>query len=108
MAEDKPPESTGIKLGDLKKLIQDTIAEVLPKADEKKPEDKPDEKVESSGSIADKVRAEIEKLRAKEKEDEEKSTLTKTVAELAEKTREKVPVERRRVHRLMGWGENAD
>lgn len=106
MSED-PPEKTGLNMGDLKKLIQDTVADLLPK-ENKKDSDDNDAPVKEDGSIADRVRQEIENIRSREKADKESEDLKTQVAALAEASKEKPPVERRRVHRLMGWGENAD
>ena len=107
MSDEKPPESSGgIKMGDLKKLIQDVVAEAVKPGD--KPTDKSDDAPATVGGIADKVRQEIEAIRAREKEETEKVTMASELAELKEKAKEKAPVERRRIHKFMGWGENAD
>jgi hypothetical protein len=104
---DNPPEPTGIKIGDLKKLIQDTVADVVkgitPDAGGK-PDDTPAST--DNSSVADKVRAEIEKIRGREAEEKEKETIKTQLAELKSKT-EQAPVERSRLHKFMGWGENA-
>lgn len=105
MTENTPPEPTGLKMGDLKKLIQDTVMEAV-KGVSTPPVDKPDDKVAETGSVADKVRAEIEKIRAREKDETERETLKTQVAALAA-AKEQAPVERKRIHKLMGWGENA-
>lgn len=107
MTETPPPGDAGIKMGDLKKMIQDTVSEVVKGIT---PDPKTDPVKDSStggGGIADKVREEIEKIRGREKEDKEKEDLKTQVAALAEATKESAPVERTRLHKLMGWGENA-
>lgn len=108
MTNPKPPESTGLKMGDLKKLIQDTVMEavkgVTPSSDDKKTDDTP--KPGDASSIANRVRQEIETLRKEEAADTKAATLEKTVADLAA-AKEQAPVERGRLHKLMGWGENA-
>ena len=107
MSENPPAEPTGIKIGDLKKLITDTVAEVVkginPTEDTGK---KDDDKVDTNSSIAAKVQAEIEKIRKREADESEKETMKKQIADLAA-SKEQAPVERSRMHRLMGWGENA-
>lgn len=106
MTEQPPPEPTGLKIGDLKKLIHDTVSEVMKGVS---PTDKPETvKDHAPEGIADKVRAEIEKIKAREKEEKDKNDLKAQVKALAEGKQEKPPVERRRVHKFMGWGENAD
>jgi hypothetical protein len=93
-------------MGDLKKLIADSIAEALPKATEPVVAKPTGEASTKSVGIAEAVKAEIDKLKAKETEESEKQTIQQKLQELSEKTAEKEPVERRRVHKLMGWGEN--
>lgn len=98
--EEKSTE--GLKLGDIRKLIEEIIDGK--KDDTKTAGDKPAE----DGNISSKVRQAIEDIKAREKDDKEKEDLKTQVAALTEATKEKPPVERRRVHKLMGWGENAD
>jgi len=107
---DNPPPSTGLKMGDLKKMIQDTVTEVVKGITSTDPP-KPDPAKDSStggSSVADRVREEIEKIRQREAADKEKEDLKTQVAELAKATQEKAPVERGKLHKLMGWGENVD
>lgn len=95
-----------ITMGDLKKMVMDTVAEVTKGISEPAKKDEPKEPVgNDSRSVADRVREEIEKIRAAEKETEEKETLKKEITQLKETVKEKPPVERTRRHKLMGWGE---
>ena len=107
MADEKaPPTASRVTMGDIKELVKSTIAEMMPK-DEGKTSSVAtgDDKTPSVG-IAAMVQAEIDKIKAKETEDAEKATIQEKLNELSEKTQEKQPVERRRVHKFMGWGEN--
>jgi gas vesicle protein len=104
MTDTPPQPPAGLKMGELKKFIQDTVAEVVGKPADK-PVDKSDDKTETTGDIASRVRAEIEKIRGQEKTAEQQKTLESEIAALKESTKEKPPVERRRVHKLMGWGD---
>lgn len=107
MSEGAPPETSGIKMGDLTKLIKDTVAEAI--TGMKPTDSKPDDKVvDEDSSVAAKVRAEIEKISANKKKEEKEATIDSELKDLREKTKEKAPVERTKLHKLMGWGENAD
>jgi hypothetical protein len=103
----------GIKMGDLRKMIQDTVTDVMKGVTvPTKGEDTDTPKgggtqADRATSIASAVQAEIEKIRAKEKEDDDKKTIQDKLNELSAATAEKPPVERSRVHKFMGWGENA-
>lgn len=110
-------ENKNLTMGDLKKLITDTVTQVVG-ANTTQKEEKKDGGTEASGvaqktegptasvGVAAMVKAEIDKLKARETEDAEKQTIQMKLTELSEKTAEKEPVERRRVHKFMGWGEN--
>lgn len=104
MAE-TPGTPSRVTMGDIKELVKSTIAEMMPKEEVKTPVAGGEEKAPATG-IAAMVQAEIEKIKAKETEDTEKATIQEKLQELSEKTQEKQPVERRRVHKFMGWGEN--
>jgi hypothetical protein len=110
--EDKPP--TLLKLGDLKKLITDTVEGAFKSREDKDPQPQPTpprrtstrREAETAGrSIDDEVAAAIKKLEAEKAERAEREALRKDVDDVKERTKEKPPVERRRVHRFMKWGE---
>lgn len=92
-------------MGDLKKLIAEVVSTAIPKSEAPVVE-KPAEGEGKSVGIAAVVKAEIDKIKADEKEENDKKTIQEKLAELSEKTQEKQPIERRRVHKMMGWGEN--
>lgn len=105
MADEKPGTPSRVTMGDIKEMVKTTIAEMMPKADEAKPAVTGEEKSSATG-IGALVQAEIDKIKAKETEDNDKLTIQQKLQELSDKTQEKQPVERRRVHKFMGWGEN--
>lgn len=88
-------------MGDLEKLISDTVAKIV---GEKK--DITDETPKSGTNIAEVVREQIQFLKSREKKEAEEADLKKSVDDLKKAATEQAPVERRRVHKLMGWGEN--
>jgi putative protein kinase ArgK-like GTPase of G3E family len=106
MAEEPKADENAAKLtmGDLKKLIAEMIP-TAPAVTSETPKVVGETPVRSVG-IAETVKAEIEKLKVKEAEESEKQTIQEKLQELSERTTEKQPIERRRVHKLMGWGEN--
>lgn len=104
-AEKEKEAEDAISIGDLRKLITETVEGILGKGDKT---DKSGEKRESEGeSIADQVAREINKLRAKEAREKRDQDIDKDLQELKElKAKvEKSPVERNRRHKIMGWGE---
>ena|ERR1700749_4709640 len=107
MSDEPPKEPAGIKLGDLTKLIKDTVAEVVGSNNGGTKEPASDENVKDTG-IAAQVREAIESIRGEEEKKKKEQTIESELAELKEKTKEKAPVERNRLHKFMGWGENAD
>jgi len=92
-------------MADIRKIIGEVVSEALPKNDTPKTDTTKPATTTDSRSVADTVRAEIEKIKAHEKQSERDATIDQRLAELAETIKEKPPVERRRVHRLMGWGD---
>lgn len=110
MADDKP-ESTTITMGDIRKLVQETVAAVVKTGEETKDRaheegaKHTEDKLDRSSNVADIVQEEIKKLKAKDQEETDKKTIQEEIAELKKKTAEKGPVERNRRHRFMGWGE---
>lgn len=101
-------EDGGAKLTmkDIGKLVEDKIQAVVSGLNlDAPPEKEKEDTTPKGGNIAEQVKQEIEKIRAHEKSEAEKESVAKQLADLAEKTKEKAPVERRRIHRLMGWGD---
>jgi hypothetical protein len=111
MSQSNETESAQLSFGDLNKLIEDKATslfqQLVGKKDDDKPTDTPKttEKKEETIDLDSQVQAAINRL----KEDEERKTKETerdaTIKALVEKTKEKAPVERRRVHKIMGWGE---
>lgn len=105
MADDK------LTIGDLKKYIQDTVSEVVGGIKDTKDDahDKAqkhtEDKLDRPSSIADQVQQALDKLRSKEAADEKEKNRESQIADLLKRTEEKPPVERGRMHRVMGWGE---
>lgn len=60
-----------------------------------------------SSSIADEVQREISRLKDREAKSAQEQDLKDQIKALQDKTQEAPPIERRRVHKLMGWGENS-
>ncbi len=114
MAEEQKTETetgTGaLTVGELRKFITDTVQSVvgtIGKTEEKTHEaaqDHTQETLARKGNIASEVQAELEKLRRREERASRDKTIDEKLAAL-EKVTEQHPVERRRVHKLMGWGE---
>jgi hypothetical protein len=104
---EKTQESKSLAMGDLRNLILDTVKDVMKGVT---PEPKTDEPVSRregtrSTSIQEAVQAEIQKIQQKEAEETRQAKLDEELKHLREATAEKPPVERRRVHKVMGWGE---
>lgn len=112
MAEEKKTETPpsedkgGLTVGELRKMITDTVAQLVGGNGEKKEEEKTTDRPSGNG-IAAEVARQVEKIRAKEARDARDADIDKKLGELAEKTKpvENAPIERSRVHRFMGWGD---
>jgi len=114
--EQQPP-TTSIKFGDLRRLIGDMVSDVVGHTDP--PPQRQSPPARSGGGnlrdqargrgVEDEVRTAVDKLEKDRKAREEREARDKgyedKLKELEERTKEKPPVERRRVHRFMGWGE---
>lgn len=59
----------------------------------------------ATGSVSEQVRREIEKIRSREARDAKDKEIDQRLSKI-DKAMEKQPVERRWVHKLMGWGDN--
>lgn len=108
----KTGESAGLKVGDIRKMIGDMVAEAVKAGTsthddaQKGAQQHTETRLDRSSSVQVAVQAEIDKIRNKEAAEKKDKDLQDKLTELQEKTKEKAPVERRRVHKLMGWGEN--
>lgn len=95
-----------VTVADLRKMVADLVGEavkvVKPESDtgSKDTGRQPD-----SRSVAEQVQAALAGIRDKDEREKRDRTIDQTLAELQERTKEKPPVERRRVHKIMGWGE---
>jgi hypothetical protein len=109
-----PPEvdkQDPLKLGELRSLIEDVVKKVTGSAE--KTEDDAHERAQKGtlnrldreSSIAEQVQAELAKMNEAEKRKAKEDGLAATVKTLTEKVLERAPVERRRIHKFMGWGE---
>lgn len=119
MAEEKKTEETkstedkGAKpltIGDLKKFVEDTVHNVVKgvKTTEsgahEAAQEHTEKRLDRGSTVQQQVEAELAKIRAKEERDKKDSEIESKLNELTTRTEVK-PVERRKVHRLMGWGE---
>jgi hypothetical protein len=109
MSEEKTdPPAGGVKMGDLRKMVTDLVSEavkgITPTAPITPPVTTPGTPA-AGGGIQELVQAQIDKIKAADQEKADKQSIQDKLNELSEKTKEKPPVERRRVHKLMGWGE---
>lgn len=104
-----PPEGGPLKMADIRKLVQDTVKEVVgtisggekpPAGDPPPTDDKP-----VGGGLRAQVEKEIQRIRDKETQETRDKTIDQQLADLAEKTKEKAPVERSRRHKIMRWGD---
>jgi CHASE3 domain sensor protein len=112
MTDDNTGTDKGtLTLGDLKNFIDTRIQALVESGKDKeegardKAQDHTEDKLDRGSRIEEQVTRALQKLREKETKDEEQKTLSQQVAELLERTKERPPVERRKVHRFMGWGE---
>jgi hypothetical protein len=116
MSEEKKTDDTGgnpddsggsVTFGAIRQMIEDAISKLGggTKTDTPKTDTTVETGPQSRQSLAGEVERELRKMQAKEKEDQEKTGVADRLTALEEKVVEKAPVERSRVHRLMGWGE---
>jgi hypothetical protein len=102
-------------VGDLRDMIKEIVAETIKGAtpDTTTGDNTPDtdgpKGTETTGErargVAALVAAEVKKIQEKDAADARDQTIQEKLDELSKATAEKPPVERRRVHRAMGWGE---
>ena len=111
MAEEQKTETENggaLTVGELRKMITDTVQSIVgtgSKSSDDKPTEKEDDRA-PSGSVAAMVAREVQKIREREAREKRDSDIDTKLAELAGKVNQETPpVERRRVHKLMGWGD---
>lgn len=105
--EDKTKEPESITAGTIRKMISDEVGALVSKL---KPGEKT-EKVEDEGEPTDirgQVAAALEGLKRREERQQRDKELDALLAKDKEPPKEKAPIERRRVHKIMGWGEPAE
>jgi len=108
-AKDSAPEA--LTLGVVRKLVADTVSAALKGVERTEgtahaaAQQHTESRLDRSSTIQATVQAELDKLKAKEDSEKKEADLQAKLAELTEATAEKAPIERRRVHKLMGWGE---
>jgi len=101
---DEPKSPTELfGLDQLKKTITDVVASMF--KDKKPNDDKPGRP--EPEDIAARVRAEVEKMTAQQAEADRNTALDELLQKHkeAKDRKEEQPIERRRVHKIMGWGE---
>lgn len=110
-AETPPETGKGLTVSDLRNMVTELVKEAVEAAG--KPAEgtpaatpaTPDTAAGRSAGIADEVKRQVERIQARDKRAQDDKAIQDKLTELSEKTAEKPPIERRRVHRLMGWGE---
>lgn len=108
--EEKTESSSALTVGELRNMIADTVKSIVGGGDDKKEDEKKTEPTSGGsrpegGGIAAEVARQVEKIRAREAREKRDSEIDGKLKELSEKVQEKPPVERRKVHRIMGWGD---
>lgn len=111
-AKTEEGKTTPITMADIRKMVTDTVTEVTKsltpaagKEGESEETARPGTRAERGANVAAQVQAEIDRIKAKEAQEARDKTIDEQLASLTEKTTEKAPVERGKMHRFMGWGE---
>ena len=111
--KDKP-----LTAGEIRKMVNGMVGEAVSGLGLSKSDDKPDSDKDgdsgakqssgtpsfAEGSVRSQVEREINRLKAREARDAKDAEIDGRLAKI-DKALEKQPVERRRVHKIMGWGE---
>jgi hypothetical protein len=101
--DDKEVTEDNFSLSDLKGLIKETVSEVLNERGTGAP--RPGSRNAKADSIAEEVEAALARVSKAKEEEEAKKKDADWKASVEEKLKERPPVQRRKVHGLMGWGE---
>lgn len=110
-SESETDQGAPLTLAELGKFITDKVSEAVSGLKtttdtvHEGSTDVVEKKLDNKSRIAEEVQAEIAKLRKQEAAEGESKAVTDRIAKLEDLVKEKPPVERRRVHRFMGWGE---
>lgn len=103
MTDPKPPAEDKVTMGDLRKMFTDLVGQIGGGSPKKE---------ETSTDIGTQVREELTRLEERRKRqaanDQLRADVEALKASATKPPEEKTPIERRRVHRIMGWGENKD
>lgn len=104
------PAPTILKFSDLKKMMTDLVDGAISAREPKQQEGEGNQRRSTrerqpQRDIDSEVQKALDKLEHEKSERAERDALKTDVADLKERTKERAPVERRRVHRIMGWGE---
>lgn len=105
------PDEGKLTMGSLKKMIQDTVAEIVPGLmDSAKPATPPPAPAtDVPTDIAAQVRAQVERIRKQEEKQKTEAQVLADIAALKDaKPKEKEPVQRSKLHKVMGWGDPAE
>lgn len=105
----KPPEDDtnkqgGISVGDIRKMVVDMVKDAVSSTGSKGGEDGKEAEKPAS-DVASQVQTALARIQEKEARAAREKSIDEQLAALAEKTKEKPPTERRKVHKLMGWGD---
>jgi hypothetical protein len=113
MADDDKADEGTVTFANLRDVIKEVVSDLIgkDKGPDKEPEKAKEPEYEAENSktaretLAAQVRAELEKVRKSDAEESDKLSAAQRLQALEEKLAEKGPIERRRVHKIMGWGD---
>jgi hypothetical protein len=95
-----------LNVGQLREFIAESVKSAVAGLGGEKKEDSGEGKKDlSGGDITQQVQRELARVREHERRTQREKDIDTTLAALQERTKEKPPVERRRVHKFMGWGD---
>lgn len=104
--ESKSDDGNFISLDDLRGIVKNIVADITGSGKSDKKTDSGDSKPESSADdIASRVKSTIEDMHKQERARARDNDLDEIIKAHKEKPKEKQPIERRKVHKFMGWGE---
>lgn len=113
-APEQPERPLTMKFGDFKKFVDDRIQAAVqavtggdnpPSQPRQRPFREPAGQSAPRRSVDEEVSTALKKLEADKAREAKEAERDAKLSELEERTKERPPVERRRVHRVMGWGE---